>query len=217
MRESFVFYHSFYESIESLDNKDVQLELYRAIAKYSLDGEEIELSNLAKSMFYLIRPQLDANRKRYENGKRGGRPKNQQETVQEPKDNQDSTKEEANVNENVNENVNVLKNTSPSESECEEVYQLYPRKERKKDALRYIKRDVKAGLVSINELKKHVVEFANSEWVRTCEHDYIPHAGAWFYQRRWQDDHAEWHKPRAGPNQPSKYQQMFRGERKAEL
>lgn len=112
MRESFVFYRSFYDAIKDLP-RDVQGEIYTAIMEYSLYGKETEnLKPIARSVFTLMKPQIDVNNKRFENGKRGGRPKsedkpkgNQNETKDEPKNNQKITKDEPNVN--VNDNVNV--------------------------------------------------------------------------------------------------------------
>lgn len=106
-RDSFVFYRSFEECISELD-PDVQIECYKAIVHYALDGIEPEADGVVMAMFRAFKPQIDANNKRYENGKRGGRPKaNQTETNIKPKDNQTVTKPKPNVNVNVNENVNV--------------------------------------------------------------------------------------------------------------
>ena len=84
MRESFVFYKSFFESIKELDPKD-QVQIYNAIFEYEFYKNEPELSGVCKSIFTLILPQLEANNKKYENGKKGGRPKNQNKTKTKPK------------------------------------------------------------------------------------------------------------------------------------
>ena len=110
MRESFVFYRSFYDAIKDLP-RDVQGEISTAIMEYSLYGKETEnLKPIARSVFTLMKPQIDVNNKRFENGKRGGRPKsedkpkgNQNETKEKSKNNQNETKDEPNVN--VNDNV----------------------------------------------------------------------------------------------------------------
>ena len=74
MRESFVFYRSFYESAKHLPS-EVQCEVYNAIMEYGLNGNlPTKLSTIANSIFILIKPQIDKNNKRYENGKNGGRP-----------------------------------------------------------------------------------------------------------------------------------------------
>lgn len=106
-RNSFIFYRSFYEAISPLP-QDEKLELLDAIIQFALNQTETELKPISKAMFCLIKPQLNANITRFENGKKGGRPKtetkpNNNLTVTEPKANK-------NVNANVNENVNVNKN-----------------------------------------------------------------------------------------------------------
>lgn len=104
MRDSIVFYRSFYEAIKEIPLEE-QGVVYNAIYGYALDGIEPELNGIAKAIFLLVKPQIDANNNRYENGKKGGKPKaNQNETKTEPKPNQDVTETEPNVNVNVNEN-----------------------------------------------------------------------------------------------------------------
>ena len=121
-----VFYRSFYEAIKELP-LDVQAKVYSAIFEYSLNFNEVVLEGLPKTIFTLIKPQLDANNKRFENGKKGGRKKvdnNQTETKSEPKQNQTETKTEPNnnvndndnVNENVNDNVILLKKETKEEN-----------------------------------------------------------------------------------------------------
>ena len=80
-RDGFVFYRSFYEALCCLD-KDQQADAFKAVAEYALNGVEVELDGAAKGIFLAIKPQIDANNKRYldgikgaEYGKLGGRPK----------------------------------------------------------------------------------------------------------------------------------------------
>ena len=75
-RDSFVFYRSFYEAFCDLDDENA-LACFHAIAKYALDGEEPEGKNIVTAIFKTIKPIIDKNNKRYENGKKGGRPKNE--------------------------------------------------------------------------------------------------------------------------------------------
>lgn len=72
MKDSFVFYRSFLRGIEKLTD-DEQLKAYRAICKYALLGEVEELNGAASIVFEMAQPQIDANNKRYENGKKGGK------------------------------------------------------------------------------------------------------------------------------------------------
>ena len=111
MRESFIFYKSFYESIKELDAEH-QVEIYNAIFKHQFEGIETNLKGISKSIFTLIIPQLEANNKRWENGKKGGRPKNQNKTERKPKENQTITETKPNVNVNDNENDNENHNVN---------------------------------------------------------------------------------------------------------
>ena len=105
MRDSFIFYRSFYEAIKILDDRD-RLEIYDAICEYAMNGNDTQMEAVGRAIFALIKPQIDANNKRYGNGAKGGRPK----TKAKPKQNQTITKPKPNVNENDNENVNVNDN-----------------------------------------------------------------------------------------------------------
>lgn len=99
-RDSVLFYRSFYEAIESIENLEERAAVYGAVLAYAMDGIEPELSGYMKAVFLLIKPQIDANNAKYENAKKGGRkPKaNQTETESEPNSNQTETKTEPNGN-----------------------------------------------------------------------------------------------------------------------
>ena len=111
MRDSMIFYRSFYEAIKELP-LDTQGEIYNAIFCYGLDFQVPELSGVSKTIWTLIKPQIDANIKRFENGKK---PKIKQiESKTEAKDKQDESKSVTNNNNNVNNNDNVNVNNKPS-------------------------------------------------------------------------------------------------------
>ena len=105
MRDSMVFYKSFLASIRLLPKK-YQLQFYNALFDYGFDGVVPEnLPGGAAALFNALKPQIDANNRKFENGKKGGRPKgNQKETKPKPNDNQSITKPKP--NEYVNEYVN---------------------------------------------------------------------------------------------------------------
>ena len=114
MRESFIIYRSFYEAICDLPDTN-QSEVWRAICEYSLNFNEIELTGVSRTIFRLIKPQLDANLKRYANGKRDKLKFNeikQTTSKRKAKRKQDESKVDANVNVNVNVNDNVNENLS---------------------------------------------------------------------------------------------------------
>lgn len=108
-RDSFIFYRSFYEAISELP-KENQADSYNAIMKYALDQEEIELTGISKAIFSLVKPQLDANYKKYENGK-------QKKSKTEAKQKQTKSKKVTNVNENVNVNVNDNVNVNVNDND----------------------------------------------------------------------------------------------------
>lgn len=71
---SCVFYGSFYEAV-SLLPLESQGKVYDAIFKFAFENIEAELEGVELAVFLLIKPQLIANRTKYENGCKGGRPK----------------------------------------------------------------------------------------------------------------------------------------------
>lgn len=79
MRDNFIFYRSFFEGVNAMPEES-QLRLYKAIMEFALDGVELELEGIEKGIFALIRPQLEANNKRYTNGQKGGRPASNNES-----------------------------------------------------------------------------------------------------------------------------------------
>lgn len=111
IKNSLVFYRSFYESIKTMPEKE-QLQIYNAIFEYSLNFQEPKLTGICSTIFTLIKPQLEANKKKYlngtkggEHGKKGGRPKINNPIIT-PKKPQNNPTVTPNVNVNVNDNVN---------------------------------------------------------------------------------------------------------------
>ena len=102
MRDSVVFYRSFYEAMKELPETD-QAAIYNALFAYALDGEEPQLAGVQSAIFKLMRPSIDSNNQKYENGckgaefgKLGGRPpkkpqENPKETPKKPQENPKET------------------------------------------------------------------------------------------------------------------------------
>lgn len=85
--KGFIFYKSYANAAKSLPVKE-QLRLLWAIIDKGLEDKEPSLpeGSISAGMYALIAPNLEANRLRYqkaqtnaENGKRGGRPKKEEE------------------------------------------------------------------------------------------------------------------------------------------
>lgn len=106
MRDSFIFYRSFFEAISDLPNEN-QLEIYNAIADFSLNFKEPNLSGLSSTIFKLIKPQLEANNKRFENGSKPKQKRNISKTEAKKKQVKSKTEANNNVNNNVNVNDNI--------------------------------------------------------------------------------------------------------------
>ncbi len=73
-RDSFVFYRSFFDAIDACPVEH-QRNIYRAIASYALFEQEPEIKGIEMAIFSMARPQIDANRKRFSAGSKGGAPK----------------------------------------------------------------------------------------------------------------------------------------------
>ena len=74
LERSFVFYQSFHDMITLIPDSETQLAAYGMICAYALEGTEPETDNwILNLLFYAVKPLIDSNRKRQENGKKGGR------------------------------------------------------------------------------------------------------------------------------------------------
>ena len=144
MRDSFIFYRSFFESMKDLPDEE-KLKCFEALCAYALDGEEKETYGFSKMFMTLVRPQIDANSKKSDGGKTGGRPKKDDEdkknhrlskkennrkeeetigfendenkkTIGFEKKNHRLQNQKPNVNDNVNVNANVNDNANVNEN-----------------------------------------------------------------------------------------------------
>lgn len=135
-RESFVFYSSFLKAIRAIKKRDIQAELALAIIEYGITGETTECGEVVSVAMELIKPQIEANNKKYINGMKGaeygvkgGRPKKEkpQENPKEtPKKPQENPTETPNVNDNVNvndNNISFLKKETKSDFESLESFE----------------------------------------------------------------------------------------------
>jgi hypothetical protein len=115
MREHFIFYRSFYEAISQLSEPEQAL-IYQSIAEYGLNFNEPKLTGVCNIVWTLIKPQIDANQKKFidgakgkDYGKLGGRPKkNPTGDIKKNPTGLSSKTPNENVNDNKNDNKNVL-------------------------------------------------------------------------------------------------------------
>lgn len=99
-RAQFTFYESFYKAVQRIRDIEVRAAAYDVICAYALYGEMPDLDTLPDAValaFELIKPNLDASRKKAESGKRGGMAGNKQVTgVSESSNKHSTSKPEAN-------------------------------------------------------------------------------------------------------------------------
>lgn len=107
-------YRSFYEAIKDLPKED-QAEVWNAIFELGLNNNLIELKGIPSTIFKLIRPQIEANIKRFQNGKIPK--KNQDKSESEANQKQIESKSETNNNININNNINHNKNIDQRKKE----------------------------------------------------------------------------------------------------
>lgn len=141
-RDSFVFYRSFMEALNDLPPKEYKAVMM-VIQQYAFDGVEPNLTGVAKVVFNLVKPQIEANNKRYENGCKGaeygalgGRPRKENNPTKTPNDTptkplnnptetpskpQVNPTKTPNDNDNVNDNVNVNDNNNLNNKKEKEI------------------------------------------------------------------------------------------------
>ena len=60
MRESMIIYRSFFEAIKELP-KEEQADVWNAVYELGLNNKEVQLTGISKTIFTLIKPQIEAN------------------------------------------------------------------------------------------------------------------------------------------------------------
>lgn len=68
-RKQFTWYRSYYDALKELPAEEFR-DIVLAVCAYALDGEEPELSGVARAIFTLIRPTLEVGRSKAENRRR---------------------------------------------------------------------------------------------------------------------------------------------------
>lgn len=162
-REGTVFYKSFYDAIKNLPDKE-RLEVLDAIFLYDFDNKNTKLFGISATIFTLIKPQLDANKKRYLSGKKGGRPPktagdkalqdNQNITKTKPNNNQNITKTKPNIN--INNNMNINKNNK----ETKQILEVFNKVTGK---------DLKSSLSWEKNFKRWRLEYSLEEIIKAIE------------------------------------------------
>lgn len=112
MRDSAIFYRSFYEAIDNLPSRSQKEQVYSAIFDFIFKNIEPQLKGNSLSVWILIKPQLIANQIRYENGSRSKTQAKHKQTESESQANKNVFNKNV-FNKNENKNENVLMKTHP--------------------------------------------------------------------------------------------------------
>lgn len=76
-------FESFYIAAQDMPVED-RVKFYEAIMVYGFYGEEIELPKMVKTVFTAIKPVIERSRQMRESGRKGGRPRKNEEMVKSP-------------------------------------------------------------------------------------------------------------------------------------
>lgn len=178
MRDSCIFYRSFFEAIKELP-KENQADVYGAIFEFSLNMKEIELLGISKTIMTLIKPQLEANIKKYHNGKAPKQKQDKSKTKAKQKQSKSKTGTNDNVNVNVNDNVNVNEKEQISFSDF---WDLYGKKVGNKEAC-----EKKWGKLS-NDVRKQIMEFVPKFRAGITDIKFQPYPETFLNQKRWTNE-----------------------------
>lgn len=162
-RDSMVFYASWLDAVRALP-KAMQGDVLLSILEYGIEGKTVcKQGSVAMAMLAMVKPIIDTNNQRYENGCKGGRKPNNNQTETKPKPNNNQT-ETYNDNVNVNVNVNVEDNTpAPPREEYPEgtfiaTTALYDRMLQDASWLKRVSENTKTP---IDTLRKELKEFCD--------------------------------------------------------
>ena len=84
-------------------------------------------------------------------------------------------------------NAKALTKSDKIKNDFELLWKLYPRKQRKTDALKAYKKAIKAGATN-KQIQNGIVAYCKYIQVKGIEQDYICQGGTWFNQQRWNDE-----------------------------
>lgn len=178
-RTQFTFYDSFFRAISRIKSKAARCDAYDALCQYALSGSEPDLESMPDSAaiaFELIKPNLDASRRKAQNGSAGGKSK------------QAESKVEANSKQTESKNKDKNKDKNKNKDKClkadfELFWEAYPRKEGKQKAEAAFAKvvvPVQDLLDAIESQKK------SAQWTKDGG-QFIPHPATWLNGKRWLD------------------------------
>ena len=214
-RKYFIVPLEYAEELDLFTNEQLG-ELFRSLLHYSAYGTDSDSNSFPiKLMYRILRKGIDQNFEKYEEisnkrreaGRKGGIISQQkQNQASESKDKQNQANEsndkqnqanEANTKTITNTNTKTNTNNSSSaklservlEDEFQEIWNIYPRKEGRKNALKaYIKarKNGTSKETVLNGLNAYIGKIKAEK----TDLQYIKHGSSWFAQECWLDDYS---------------------------
>ena len=206
-RKQFTFYLSIFKAIRKIKKKTDRADAYDAICAYALFGEEPDLEAMTDSVsiaFELIRPVLDASRRKSKSGKQGGSKPKQNESKPEAKFKQTGSKQDESASkwEKEKEVEVEIENEVEIEHECVKCagaeskpqaegrsftcfWEDYPAKINREEAWETWKA-INPDAQTVGRIKAGLEAWKRSpQWTEDGGR-YIPSAAKWLKDRRWE-------------------------------
>ena len=203
-RKQFTFYLSIFKAIRKIKKKTDRADAYDAICAYALFGEEPDLEAMTDSVsiaFELIRPVLDASRRKSKSGKQGGSKPKQNESKPEAKVKQTGSKPEESASKGEKEKEVEIEKEVEREHECVKrgsaeskpqaegwsftaFWEDYPAKINREEAWETWK-SINPDAQTVGRIKAGLEAWKRSpQWTEDGGR-YIPSAAKWLKDRRW--------------------------------
>src|SRR5699024_2702648 len=205
-RTQYTFYESFYRAAKRIKDPTARVAVYDAICEYALYGKEPDvdvLSEMAAIAFELIKPNLDASRKKAESGKLGGRKKQSESNPEANGSKTEAKRKQKEASEQQEQSVSKKENKKEKEGENKieienkkksydadgfaAFWAAYPKKAGKADALKAWNK-LKPDIVLQEQMGKALEVQKQSQQWRKDGGQYIPMPSTCLNGRRWEDE-----------------------------
>ena len=204
-RKQFTFYLSIFKALRKIKKKPDRADAYDAICAYALFGEDPDLDQLPDSVsiaFELIRPVLDASRRKAKNGKQGGSKQKQNESKPEANGKQTGSKQDESASKGEKEKEEEVEIEKEIEHECVKragaeskpqaegrsftgFWEDYPAKINREEAWETWKA-INPDAQTVGRIKAGLEAWKRSpQWTEDGGR-YIPSAAKWLKDRRWE-------------------------------
>lgn len=183
-RGTFKFFRSFYDAACQIDDKETRCDFYDSICAYALYGEETEASGIAKALFMLVKPNLDASAKKVAAGAVGGSKTQAKRKQNASKTQKGASEEGSRKKEEGSKEVGSIPPIPPRGDDFEVFWSAYPKKVGKQAAKKAFEK-VNVPVESLVTAIKR--QECSPQWSKDGG-QYIPNPATWLNQGRWEDE-----------------------------